>query len=122
MYYNDQPPETIFCQGIALQKLGRDEEAQARFDKLIQYAGAHRNDQVKIDYFAVSLPDFLVFDDDLNKRNKVHCLFMEALGLLGKGNTKEAANVFETACAVEKYHFGMNSYMALFMNKENDYE
>lgn len=114
MYYNDQPPETIFCQGLALQKLGRQKEAAARFDKLIAYADAHMNDMVKIDYFAVSLPDFLVFDDDLDKKNNVHCRFMKALGMFGKGDVKEAAQGFKAACDLEKYHFGMNSYLALF--------
>lgn len=118
MFYYDQPPETIFCQGIALQKLGREKEAEKRFNKLIAYADEHMNDHVRIDYFAVSLPDFLVFDEDLNKKNKVHCLFMKALGCLGKGESEKAADCFEKAYDLEKYHFGLNSYSALFLNEE----
>lgn len=118
MFYYDQPPETIFCQGIALQKLGREKEAEKRFDKLIAYADEHMNDHVRIDYFAVSLPDFLVFDEDLNKKNKVHCLFMKALGCLGKGESEKAADCFEKAYDLEKYHFGLNSYSALFLNED----
>ncbi|MBR5742861.1 MAG: tetratricopeptide repeat protein, partial [Clostridia bacterium] len=85
MYYNDQPPETIFYQGMALLALGEKEEAEKRFDKLIDYADLHRDDHVRIDYFAVSLPDLLVFDEDLDRKNFLHCLFMKALGLYGKG-------------------------------------
>lgn len=118
MFYNDQPPETIFCQGLALQKLGRYNEAKIRFDKLIAYADNHRNDTVKIDYFAVSLPDFLVFDDDLNKKNKVHCLFMKALGVFGKGEKSKAEKYIQEAYQLEKYHFPMNSYTTLFNIKE----
>ena len=117
MYYNDQQPETIFCQGIALLKLGREKDANERFDKLIKYADAHIDDDVKIDYFAVSLPDFLVFDEDLNKKNRVHCLFMKALGLLGKNEKERAEETLNSAYALEKYHFGMNSYKTLFMNE-----
>ena len=117
MYYNDQPPETIFCQGIALLKLGREKDANERFDKLIKYADAHIDDDVKIDYFAVSLPDFLVFDEDLHKKNRVHCLFMKALGLLGKNEKERADETLNSAYALEKYHFGMNSYKTLFMNE-----
>ena len=40
-----------------------------------------------MDYFAVSLPDFLVFDDDLNGRNRIHCQYMAALGYLGLGES-----------------------------------
>lgn len=118
MFYYDQPPETIFCQGIALQKLGREKEAEERFNKLMAYADKHMNDHVRIDYFAVSLPDFLVFDEDLNKKNKVHCLFMKALGCLGKGESEQAADCFERAYGLEKYHFGLNSYSALFIDEE----
>lgn len=116
MYYNDQPPETIFCQGLALLKLGNVDEANARFNRLIDYANNHENDEVKIDYFAVSLPDFLVFDEDLNRKNKVHCLFMKALGFLGLGEKEKAESCFKNAFALEKNHFGMNYYYSLFLN------
>lgn len=116
MFYNDQPPETIFCQGLALQKLRKEKDAKIRFQKLIEYADEHMDDSVKIDYFAVSLPDFLVFDDDLDKKNKVHCLFMKALGFLGMHEISKAEECFKRAYEIEKYHFGMNSYLQLFMN------
>ena len=48
------------------------------------------HDHIQIDYFAVSLPDFLVFDDDLDLRNEVHCHYMRALGLLGQRKEQEA--------------------------------
>lgn len=117
VYYNDQPPETIFCQGLALLKLGKANEADLRFDRLIEYADQHMDDEIKIDYFAVSLPDFLVFDEDLNKQNKVHCLFMKALGLFGKKDHESASQTLGRAYALDTYHFGMNSYKTLFMNK-----
>ena len=39
----------------------------------------------QIDYFAVSLPDLLIFEENLNERNRKHCLFMVSLGLKGLG-------------------------------------
>lgn len=114
VYYNDQPPETIFCQGLALRKLGRKEEADLRFKKLIEYADRHLDDFVKIDYFAVSLPDFLVFDDDLQKKNRVHCLFMKALGCTGLGNTPAAQEALRQALALDQNHFALQFYKMLF--------
>jgi len=114
MYYNDQPPETIFCQGLAMLKLGKKAEADMRFDKLISYADEHINDSMKIDYFAVSLPDFLVFDEDLNKKNRVHCLFMKALGLLGKGKETDANEKFNEIFSLDKTHFAAHLYKQLF--------
>lgn len=114
MYYNDQPPETIFCQGMALLKLGDKEQANVRFDNLINYCNAHINDDMKIDYFAVSLPDFLVLDADLNKQNKIHCTFMKALGSMGKNNVSQAKESFDLIMKEEPSHFRASYYYNLF--------
>jgi len=106
MYYNDQPPDTIFYQGLAWRKLGNEKEAKRRFNKLIDYGEKHLFDDVTFDFFAVSLPDFLVFDDDLNKRNKIHCHYMIGLGHLGHGRLKQAGAMFEETLRLEPSHQG----------------
>ena len=83
IFYNDKQPDTIFYQGLALIQLGRTDEAQARFNKLIDFGKTHLNDQFKLDYFAVSLPDLQIWDDDLTKRNHQNSLNLIALGELG---------------------------------------
>ncbi len=115
IYYNDQPPEMIFYQGLARQLLGQTKVARSRFNKLIDYADKTLFDDVKIDYFAVSLPDFLVFEDDLNMRNRIHCNYMKALGLLGLGQQQEATHHFEFVLQLEPHHQG-----ALIHLKPND--
>lgn len=106
MYYNDQPPDMIFYQGLAWHKLGNEKEANRRFNKLIEYGEKHLRDDVKFDYFAVSLPDFLVFEDDLNKRNEIHCLYMLGLGLVGKRSFEEAAEKFDAVLGMDPNHAG----------------
>ncbi|MEN1986247.1 tetratricopeptide repeat protein [Paenibacillus hubeiensis] len=113
MYYNDQPPEMIFYQGLAWDRLNNSKEAKRRFNKLIDFAEKHWFDDVKIDYFAVSLPDFLVFEDDLNKRNQTHCLFMLGLGLLGLGHKEEAKKRFNEALQLEPNHQGAKIHLQL---------
>lgn len=113
MYYNDQPPDMIFYQGLAWRRLGVDKEAKRRFNKLIDYAERHLNDDVKFDYFAVSLPDFLVFEDDLNKRNRIHCRYMRGLGLLGLGREREAKEELASVLALEANHAGAKIHLAL---------
>lgn len=81
MYYNDQPAELIAFQGLAHRALGREDKAKSRFYKLISYGEKHYYDQVKIDYFAVSLPDLQLFDEDLSEKNRLYC---EKLIKLGK--------------------------------------
>ncbi|WP_100407398.1 DUF5107 domain-containing protein [Bacillus solitudinis] len=107
MFYNDQPPEMIYYQGLAHLKLGQKKEANARFNKLVEYGEKHLYDNVKIDYFAVSLPDFLVFEEDLNKKNRIHCHFMMGLGALGLNDRKKALNHFYAVKELDLNHQGV---------------
>lgn len=88
IYYNDQQPDKIFYQGLAWKKLGDPEMAEKIFNRLINFGKLHINDTIRIDYFAVSLPDLLVFDQDLDLRNRIHCHYLMALGYLGLNNGK----------------------------------
>jgi tetratricopeptide (TPR) repeat protein len=83
IFYNDQQPDTIYYQGLALIKLGKTEEAKERFETLINFGKSHLNDEFKLDYFAVSLPDLQIWDDDLTKRNRKNCQKLIALGESG---------------------------------------
>ena len=109
MYYNDQPPETIYYQGVALRMLGDEAGAKERFDKLVAYGHAHMDDSITIEYFAVSLPDLQIFDEDLTQKNRAHCLFMLALGLLGNGRRAEADEALSRLQAIEPEHSGLRT-------------
>lgn len=111
MFYNDQPPETIFYQGLALSKLGRDLEARGRFNKLIDYGEKHLFDHVTIDYFAVSLPDFLIFDDDLTKKNVIHCHYLIGLGNIGMKNFSKAKENLQLALEMDVNNQGIRIHL-----------
>jgi tetratricopeptide (TPR) repeat protein len=82
-YYNDQPPEMIYYKGLSLASLCRKDEALSCFKKLIAYGEKHMHDPVRIEYFAVSLPDLLIWEEDLFERNRQHCLNLIRLGKEG---------------------------------------
>lgn len=103
-FYNDQPPELIFYQGLALARLGREDEARTRFEALCLYGTGHLGETPDIDFFAVSLPDFLVFEDDLERRNKVHCHLMIALGSLGLGKRGNAIDHLRMVVELDPSH------------------
>ncbi|WP_127591157.1 DUF5107 domain-containing protein [Paenibacillus lautus] len=113
MYYNDQPPHMIFYQGAALRRLGQENEARSRFNKLIDYGEKHIFEPQSIDYFAVSLPDFLVFDEDLDRRNEIHCRYMMGLGHLGLGDRQSAETLFREVLQLESHHQGAALHLAL---------
>jgi len=104
MYYNDQPADMILYQGLAQLKLGNKSVAISKFYKLIDYGEKHIFDKVRIEYFAVSLPDFLIFEEDLDLRNKVHCFFLIALGNIGLGKYMEAKKYLEKARSLDQNH------------------
>jgi tetratricopeptide (TPR) repeat protein len=106
MFYNDQQPDKIFYQGLAWRKLGNLEKGKAIFENLVNYGEAHQHDDIKIDYFAVSLPNLLIFDDDLNLRNQIHCYYIKALGLAGLGKSQEAVALLEKVLSVDQMHSG----------------
>ncbi|MCL6101331.1 MAG: DUF5107 domain-containing protein [Bacteroidetes bacterium] len=83
IFYNDQQPDTIFYQGLALIKLDKKEEAKERFEKLVNFGKQHLDDEFKLDYFAVSLPDLQIWEDDLDKRNRQNCQNLIELGNAG---------------------------------------
>ncbi|WP_373524172.1 DUF5107 domain-containing protein [Aquiflexum sp.] len=119
MYYNDQSPDMIFYQGLALIKLGNEKAALSRFNKLIDYGENHFFDELKIDYFAVSLPDLLIWDDDLDKKNRVHCHYLIGLGKLGKGEISGAKASFQAAYELDLYHLGVVNHYNLISEKIN---
>lgn len=108
IFYNDPQPDKIFYQGLAWLKLNESEKATNIFDRLISFGKKHLNDDISIDYFAVSLPDLLVFDADLNLRNKIHCLYLQGLGKLGLGNgeLEDAEALFDEVLALDVNHQG----------------
>lgn len=114
MYYNDQPADMILYQGLAYLKLGKEREANARFYRLIDYGEKHLEDQVKIEYFAVSLPEFLIFDEDYTARNCAHCWYLMALGNIGLGNGEKVSEFLEKVKAIEPSHMMCRVYEKSF--------
>jgi tetratricopeptide (TPR) repeat protein len=106
IFYNDPQPDKIFYQGLAWIKLNHQNKALQLFQSLINFGKQHIDDAISIDYFAVSLPDLLVFDADLNLRNRIHCLYLMALGNLGIGALQKAGELFDKILALDRNHQG----------------
>jgi Tfp pilus assembly protein PilF len=77
------------------------------------------NETVKLDYFAVSLPDLLIWDDDLSFRNKIHCSYMLGLGYLGKDEYEKSEALLEKAYRMDINHQGIQIHIALLNNYGN---
>src|ERR1022692_4798873 len=93
-----------YYRALALRSLGDDAGAVALLRHLHEFAEAQMNAEVKIDYFATSLPNFLLFEDDLRKRNRIECLFLRGLANLGLGRHVEAAADLEQVLSMDRTH------------------
>ncbi|MDR3261857.1 MAG: DUF5107 domain-containing protein [Tannerella sp.] len=88
VYYNDRKPEKVFYQGLAFRKLGREDKARSCFNTLIAYGEKHLFDRFRMDYFAVSLPDLQIWEDDMDEKNRLHCRYLMELGNRGFNDSK----------------------------------
>ena len=113
MYYNDAKPDKIFYQGLALLKLGRQGEANGRFYKLVNYGKQHIFEKQTMDYFAVSLPDLLIWEDSLDVKNRIHCLYMLALGYYGLGDRKHSERYLAEVEKLDINHYGTQAFRSL---------
>ncbi|MDR0688544.1 MAG: DUF5107 domain-containing protein [Prevotellaceae bacterium] len=110
-FYNDQQPDKIFYQGLAWRGLGSEGKARSRFNKLVSHGEKHLFDDCRIDYFAVSLPDLAIWEDDLNRRNKIHCYYVMGLGHLGLGNVQKAKEFLQKVVELDVNHQGAQIHL-----------
>ena len=113
IYYNDSQPDKIVYRALAWRKLGEPEKADALFNRFIQFANDNTDIEVSIDYFAVSLPDMLVFDADLREKNRLHCRYILALGTIGLGDISRGKQLLEEIIQKDAGHQGAISFLAM---------
>ena len=106
IYYNDPQPDKILYQALAWQKLGEQRKAENIFQRFIDFGTQHMNDEIRIDYFAVSLPDMLVFDIDINRRNYVFCNYLIGLGKMGLGEVEQGKQLLQKVLEMDNNHQG----------------
>ncbi|GGB02385.1 DUF5107 domain-containing protein [Puia dinghuensis] len=113
IYYNDPQPDNIIYQALAWLRLNEPEKAAAIFSRFIEFGRLHRNDRIDIDYFAVSLPDMLVFDQDINLRNTVHCTYLIGLGYLGLHEEAKGRSYLQQVLEIDPNHAGAANWLQL---------
>ena len=82
-----------YFRGLSLRELGREEDAIFLFVDLKLFAEAKLKETARIDYFATSLPNLLVFEEDLQARRDAENQLLLALALHGLGQSEAACSV-----------------------------
>jgi tetratricopeptide (TPR) repeat protein len=110
----ETPPSRMsYYQALAMKELGEGAASARKLEELLAFAEKEMHSEVKIDYFATSLPNFLIFEDDLQKRNWVDCTFLKGLAYLGLGQISEAKKAFRDVLALDANHLWAQEELAV---------
>ena len=119
MYYNDQPPEMIFYQGMARQALGRSRRSERDLrvaDRLRARSHGRRGEDGLLRRVAAGLPRLR---HRLERTQPAPLPFHDRLGLLGAGKLAEAQDEFDTVLAQQPDHLGAVVHRAWRTNSDS---
>jgi tetratricopeptide (TPR) repeat protein len=93
-----------YFQALALFALDQRDSGLGILNQLREFAAGMLHADPKIDYFATSLPNLLLFDDDLKKRNRIEANVLSALAQDGLGNRSAAISLLRQVIADDPNH------------------
>jgi tetratricopeptide (TPR) repeat protein len=96
--------EMTYSSALALRRLRRAAEANRLLRSLLRYALELARRPARIDYFATSLPSMLLFDDDLQERQRATARFLEAQARMGLGERARARHLLRTILRLDPNH------------------
>jgi tetratricopeptide (TPR) repeat protein len=96
--------ELSLYNALALTGLGRNKEATELLQRLLEFAVALKKEEPKIDYFATSLPQMLLFEDDARRRNEVRADFLEAQARIGLGDIVAGRALLDRVLVADPNH------------------
>ena len=94
--------EMTYWAALALQRLGREAEAQELFVAIEAHACKLDHQSPEISYFATSLPAMLLFREDLVQRNLIEATFLHAQASLGLDRAPEAFALLNSVLEMDK--------------------
>jgi len=101
-----------YFQAKALSALGDEQAAFDVLSRLAEFAATQMRVEPKIDYFATSLPNLLLFDDDLKKRNRIEALVLSGLAHEGLGDQAEAMREINQVIREDRNHLFASELLA----------
>lgn len=95
--YKPEQLQLKYFQALSYRKLKQEEQAIKILEELLLYGNEKLNIDVEIDYFAISIPELLVFNVDLNIVNKSYCNFLIGISYLGLDCLDKAKDYLDNA-------------------------
>jgi tetratricopeptide (TPR) repeat protein len=111
-----------YWSAAAMSRLGLHDEAKLLFEQILAYAHTLAQAASEIDYFATSLPTMLLFEDDLEARNRVESVFLRAQALFGLGKPQEAEALLVKILKEDGSHAGAHDLIDQLYAEEKKVE
>jgi tetratricopeptide (TPR) repeat protein len=80
-------------------RLGHEAEARSIFEAILSYADELERSEPRVDYFATSLPNMLLFTDDLGMRNRIMARLLRAQAFTGLNRAAQAEEILKSILA-----------------------
>jgi TolA-binding protein len=96
--------EMTYYSALSWGRLGKPQQMKKLLRELLAHARQLGKTKAKIDYFATSLPTMLIFEDDIQFRQKTMALFLEAQAQLGLGQKAAAKKLLATVLKRDPNH------------------
>ncbi|RME91409.1 MAG: DUF5107 domain-containing protein, partial [Verrucomicrobia bacterium] len=96
--------EMTWYSAMAWRRLDQPARAEALLRELLDHARRLEKTPARIDYFATSLPTMLLFDDHLDKRQRLTARFLQAQAWLGLGRRSRARTLLRRVLAEDPAH------------------
>jgi len=103
--------DMTFWSAMASHCLGKQREAASMLQVVFDYSEQLEQQTPTIDYFATSLPAMLLFEDDLEKRNKIEALYLRGQALFGLGRTGDAKELMGEVLELNLNHAGAADFL-----------
>jgi len=94
--------EMTYWSALSLKELGRREEATLLFEQIDAYGRELEKQIPEIDYFATSLPAMLLFEEDLELRNRVIGRFLQAQARSGLDENQKAQALLQEVLRLDR--------------------
>jgi tetratricopeptide (TPR) repeat protein len=111
-----------YWSAAAMGHLGLHDDATLLFEQILSYAHTLAQTAPGIDYFATSLPTMLLFEDDLDTRNRIEAAFLQAQALFGLGNAREAEALLARILKEDGNHTGAHDMVDQLYAEEKKVE
>lgn len=98
--------DMTYWSGMAQLQLGNYADAGQVFQQIDDCSVKLEATQPKIDYFATSLPTMLLFDEDLDRRNRIEARFLRAQAAWGMDKREDAVALLTEVLGLDSNHAG----------------